>query len=136
MTGDTPSARRWTALVPTAIAVGAAFALTLLAGYSGLTIRLGAHPFWAVSTAWIGGAVGLIVAVGLGTMRVRRRNSLLLAAVVIVVSATAAHFGKQAFAASYAEDTFAGHLWYYGWIGGLAGCAFLIAVILWPRIRR
>ncbi|MDO8359661.1 MAG: hypothetical protein Q7T08_06435 [Devosia sp.] len=110
-------------------------AVPLLLAYSGLTIRLGAHPRCAMSTALIGAAVGLLVALGLGAVPLRRVISMLVAAVATVLAGVAAYFGKDIFVASYAEDGLAGHFWYYGWIGGLAGVTVLPGLTLWPGRR-
>lgn len=116
--------------VPAALALVVAVAVPLLLAYSGLTIRLGAHPSWAMSTALIGATVGLLVATGLGAMPLRRVISVPVAAVAIVLAGVAAFFGKEIFVASYAENGLAGRFWYYGWIVGLAGATVLIGLVL------
>jgi len=121
--------------VPAVLALVVAMAVPLLLAYSGLTIRLGAHPRWAMSTALIGAAVGLLLALALSAAPLRRVISMLVAAVATVLAGVAAYFGKEIFVASYAENGLAGHYWYYGWIGGLAGVTVLIGLTLWPGRR-
>ena len=118
--------------VPVVLALVVAMAVPPLLAFSGLTIRLGAHPRWAMSTALIGAAVGLPVALGLGLGMAPQRRiiSMLVAVVVIVLAGVAAFFGKEIFVASYAENGLAGHFWYYGWIVGLAGATVLIGLVL------
>ena len=46
----------------------------------------------------------------------------------------AATWGKAAFAASYAENGFAGQIWYFGWIAAAAGAtATIVSLLLRPR---
>jgi len=117
------------------LALVATVAVPLLLAYSGLTIRLGSHPRWTMSTALIGATVGLLVALGLLAARLRRAISVLVAALAVVLAGVAAHFGKEVFVASYAENGLAGHFWYFGWIGALAGAAALVGLSLYPGQR-
>ena len=135
MTGRVQISTRALPGVPAVLALVVAIAVPLLLAYSGLTIRLGAHPKWAMSTALIGAAVGLLVALGLGAAPLRRVISIVVAATAIILAGVAAYFGKEIFVASYAENGLAGHFWYYGWIGGLAGVTVLIGLTLWPGRR-
>jgi hypothetical protein len=56
-----------------------------------------------------------------------------IGAAVVSAGAWAAHAGKTALANSFAEDALAGRLWYWGWIGGLAGLSLVLVTVLWPR---
>lgn len=116
-----------------AVAVTGGVAAPLFMAYSGLSIRLGAHPWWAQSSAWIGALIGVALALALFGVRLRRVAVLVMGALMASTGAWAAHAGKVAFANSYAEDPLAGRFWYWGWIGGLAGLTLLVATLLLPR---
>ncbi|MDJ0824807.1 MAG: hypothetical protein QNJ16_04825 [Rhodobacter sp.] len=103
--------------------------LPLAAAMLGVSQWLGAHPWWAGQTAWVGVAVGLII--GLLSVRRTRWWRIGVGVALIVVSAIAAGYGKAQFAASFAEDAFAGRLWYFGWIGIAAGVASMLLGLLW-----
>ncbi|WDR06370.1 hypothetical protein PSQ90_02570 [Devosia rhodophyticola] len=105
-----------------------AAAITLILGYSGIVTFLGAHPFWAQSTSWIGAIAGAAVALVLLWFRVPRMLALGLAGVVLLAAGLAAYFGKAEFVASYAENGLAGRFWYIGWMVGLGALTSLIAV--------
>ncbi|MBM1222579.1 hypothetical protein JQU17_20405 [Ponticoccus sp. SC2-23] len=101
-----------------------AAAAILLAGQLGLFARLGAHPFWSDFTA---PALGILVgAAGYCLGLWRRRTGLITMIVLLVAAAAAARFGKQVFAASYAENALAGDFWFFGWI---ALCGALVALV-------
>ena len=102
-----------------------ALALPILLAQSGLFVRLGAHPFWGVQVALIGAPVGAVVAL-LPWVDGRR---LLLGLLVLGLAIGAATYGKTQFAASFAEDSLAGRLWYFGWIGIAAGDALIVAAL-------
>lgn len=109
----------------------AALAVIVGANY-GLPITFGAHPFWAVSVAWIGVPLGLILAFvarsrGLGWM-----SRVLTFALGLCIAYVIATFGKAGFAASYAESALAGRLWYFGWIASMAFASALVAAALSP----
>ena len=76
---------------------------------------LGAHPWWSQQTLLIGTPIGLLLA----TLTQLRVNPLPLFLTCLFTTALAfgvAKYGQLQFAASYAEDQFAGKLWYFGWI--------------------
>lgn len=108
------------------LAAGCAFAIVAGLGAGGVTVALGAHPFWGVKVALIGGAIGAFSALAWGA---RLRLGLILSLVVLGVAAVSAHFGKAEFAASYAENDLAGRAWFLGWIAICAGAAALLATI-------
>jgi hypothetical protein len=107
---------------------------TLAAAYLGLTQTLGAHPFWATQIAWIGIPIGLLAAWVLAGRSTLLR--LTLFAALLIATATAAHFGKLEFAASFAENATAGKLWYFGWIGIAASATALVASLLQTAVSR
>ncbi len=112
------------------IAAGAAAAIVLAAAHLGLTERLGAHPWWAVQIAWIGVPIGVVLA-WFAAKRPSWTPS--IASLVLAVGAFGlASLGKARFAVSYAEDVFAGQMWYWGWIG----TALFTATTLSLLIRR
>ncbi|MGE3739729.1 MAG: hypothetical protein AB7I59_09530 [Geminicoccaceae bacterium] len=116
----------------TAIAVVVGLIGPLGLAYSGLAVRLGAHPWWAQSSAWIGAVAGLVIALGLLRFQLNRIAIVAIGAAVVSAGAWAAHAGKTAFANSYAEDALAGRFWYWGWICGLAGLTLVLVTLLWP----
>ncbi|SLN67099.1 hypothetical protein TRL7639_03852 [Falsiruegeria litorea R37] len=107
--------------------------LVLLLVFAGLSTvldlpkQLGAHPRWSTKVIWIGVPAGLVLhALGasISTSPVIRLISF---PALTGIGYTIATVGKNRFAASYAEDTFAGHMWYFGWI---ATCAFAAAALI------
>ncbi len=112
-------------VVAIAIPVGLALA--------GVSLRLGAHPWWDVRTAVIGGIAGAVVSLVLLRVPLLWRGCLGL--VGLTGSGFLAWTGKTRFAASYAEDVVAGQYWYFGWIGVAAGLSVLIAALLAPGAR-
>ena len=104
--------------------------LMVAAGAFGLAEYAGAHPFWSGRVVYIGVPLGLILAwavrrAGLG--RGMRLGLYLLGTVVLV---SLAFWGKAQFAASFAEDRFAGQVWYFGWIGAAMFATALLARLL------
>jgi hypothetical protein len=93
----------------------------------GLSERLGAHPFWAAQVVWIGLAAGLALA-----LLSPRAPRLLwgLAGLSLLAGAASARYGKQVFAASYAENALAGQFWHFGWMALAAGASALIALVV------
>lgn len=107
--------------------------LVLLLAFAGIATALdlpkllGAHPWWSTKVIWIGVPVGLILH-GLSAAV----NTSLLVRLIGFPALTAfgyaiATIGQIRFAASYAEDAFAGQMWYFGWI---ATCAFAAAALI------
>ena len=118
--------RRWPAcaLLAAALAVWAA-------GQAGVTVRLGAHPLSARDAP----LTGLVLAVRIALVGFWRPDLAgVLALVCLIAGAVSAHFGKAAFAASYAENALAGQFWFFGWIAFCGGATALIAVGL-ARLR-
>ncbi|MCP4381643.1 MAG: hypothetical protein GY798_09555 [Hyphomicrobiales bacterium] len=123
--------------MPTAaiVAVVGGAGLPLLLGYSGANTLLGAHPWWAVSVAWIGMPIGaLFAAVVLWTERARWPATG-IALLFGICAAIAAHFGVLEFIASHADNRLAGRVWYCGWIATMAALAGFVILVLWPRRR-
>lgn len=101
-----------------------------------LTQTLGAHPWWAVRVIWIGVCLGLLISAMLWGLRVPYliRLSGLIPLTLAAIAIT--YTGKIRFAASFAEDTLAGQMWYFGW---MAICTFALAVMataVWPDRQR
>ena len=96
------------------------WAVVALAGWAGLSEMLGAHPFWAVKIAVIGGGLGAVA----GAVFPCRATGL-LGVLMLILAFGVAGFGKARFAASYAEDHFAGRMWFFGAIGVAAAIAVL-----------
>lgn len=112
------------------IAIAVAFFAAFVAGLLALPEALGAHPWWSAKVLWTGGSVG--VALGILTAwgvssRSNYRGVALIGLVVATIAAFAtARYGQTQFAASYAEDAFAGKLWFFGWH---STCAFTMATL-------
>jgi len=112
--------------------------LALMAGIwlADLTKVLGAHPWWSGKVVLIGAPIGLVLAVILGTILAPRWRAALFA-VATLAAFWVATTGKAGFAASYAEDQFAGQMWYFGWIATAASLAgFLYAVAALVDLRK
>ena len=109
------------------VAAVLATAITLALAHLGLTRALGAHPFWSAKIAWIGAPVGLVLA--LGALRLPKLVAAGGFALLTVASLAVAQYGKTGFAASFAEDRFAGQLWYFGWIATAAFFAAALATL-------
>lgn len=108
----------------------AALIVICIAAAFGLTAALGAHPWWAGKIAVMGAPVGAVVMLAVVWAMGYSRVALVVFALTTAAGYATAHVGKTRFAASYAEDTFAGQLWFFGWIGtAAAACAFLSLVI-------
>lgn len=103
-----------------------AAALILGLGHGGLTQALGAHPFWAGKVTLIGAPLGVLLFWAGQAMGARWITA--ACALLALVSYAVAFQGKARFAASYAEDRFAGQLWFFGWI---ATAAFATVVVAW-----
>ena len=110
--------------------------VVILAANSGLTESLGAHPFWAISVAWIGVPIGLVLALAAKTLQVAWLIRVLIFLICVSAAYTLAAVGKERFAASYAEDRFAGQIWYFGWIASTCAATALIAAIFSPTHAR
>lgn len=76
---------------------------------------LGAHPWWSQKTLLIGALFGLILAT-LAGLKLRPLPLTVIFAITTALAFACAKYGQTQFAASYAEDQFAGKLWYFGWI--------------------
>lgn len=90
--------------------------LGAVAAQTGITAKLGAHPWWAAQVVWIGGALGLGLAALLDISGRAGRFSAMAAMAAGLASWAVAAWGKSRFAASFAEDQLAGVFWHYGWI--------------------
>ena len=106
-----------------AVAALAGVILPAVLAWGGLFRWLGAHPWWDIKTALIGAAIGVVLFVVLEWLR--PGLSFWVGLLVLVVAILVSSIGKSRFAASFAEDAFAGKLWYFGWIGIAAGLAML-----------
>lgn len=120
--------------MPLFLAASAAVTTTLVLAYLGVTQQIGAHPIWALQTAWIGAGVGVAVAGLAYWRRIPRTPAAIALAVACCAALGLAVYGKSAFAASFGEDRSAGAFWYYGWIGTAA--VFTAAVTTLLRRKR
>jgi len=108
-------------------------AVAALAYGLGLARTLGAHPFWADTVILIGTPVGLLLAWLLWLTPLNRGARAVLGLALLVAAYWVAATGQARFAASFAEDAFAGRIWYFGWIAVFAGLAASLAGALLRR---
>ena len=103
------------------LVLAATAAIMLVAHWMGLWITLGAHPWWSGSTTWFGIGGGVIVTSLTYVLLPKSLKSTMIQAGVFLLLAICAFalslYGKAGFVGSYAEDAFAGRLWYLGFIG-------------------
>ncbi|GAA6179610.1 hypothetical protein NBRC116594_10480 [Shimia sp. NS0008-38b] len=102
----------------------ALIAALLMAALIALDIArpLGAHPWWSQKTLLIGAPIGLTLAT-LAGLKLRPLPLTITCAVATILAFATAKYGGTQFAASYAEDQFAGHLWHFGWVATGASLA-------------
>lgn len=114
-----------------------ALAGVILSGieYSGLWVRLISHPWWSLSSTLHGIAGGtvpvLITLWGQRKYGWHRRWILGLWLLLFLVVSGAAYWGKYQFGASYAEDVFAGRVWFFGF-KAMTLTLFAALVLVWP----
>ncbi|MEJ6478899.1 MAG: hypothetical protein QNL92_09500 [Octadecabacter sp.] len=108
-------------IVPAAIGLVAAALVYLL----NVPLKLGAHPFWADRVILVGAPIGILL--GLATTRFTYLARVFGLIALTGIAYTVAQIGKTRFAASYAEDAFGGHMWFFGWH---AVCVFAVAVVV------
>ena len=106
--------------------------VVILAANAGLTELLGAHPFWSIAIAWIGVPIGLILPIATRWLDLRWLVRVLIFAVALAATFALASYGKERFAASFAEDRAAGRIWYMGWIATMAFASAFIAALFSP----
>ena len=114
-----------TAVIAPVLAATVAYALNLPQIF-------GAHPWWSQKVILIGLPIGLVIAWTLAQTPLSRSVIAALTGAATVTAAVIAMTGKARFTASYAEDVFAGQMWYFGWIGTCGLAAALVATLLWP----
>jgi len=103
--------------------------VVLVAAYFGATQALGAHPWWAFDVALYGVVPGLVLTVVLSKLP---RAGVYWAMFDLAVSAGLVWWGKRGFVASSGDDSFAGSVWFFGWI---AVCACAVAVLALTALR-
>lgn len=97
------------------IAIIATVALAWLAHSMDLAKGFGAHPWWSQKIIASGAAIGLTLAVLFSLIVKNQTVTTIFAALISVAAFGVAKYGQTQFAASYAEDAFAGKLWFFGW---------------------
>ena len=109
-----------------------ALLLVVGAGYLGLWTWLGAHPFWGARVAIYGAPMALL----LWILSRWQFDLVRIGAMVLTLGALfAATRGKEAFAASFAENALAGQIWFLGWLIGLGAMVAALGLSL-ERIWR
>lgn len=106
-----------------------------LALFLDLPKTFGAHPWWSDTVILIGLPIGVLITALLSRLAMPKAAKVSLMGIGTLATLGIAQAGKARFAASYAEDTFGGQMWYVGWIATCALLAALIATTLWPRSR-
>jgi len=92
---------------------------------------LGAHPFWDQQVLFIGAGIGAILGlISLPLPNVARIGGFLA---LTVLAYLAASWGKETFAVSYAEDAFAGRIWYFGWFATVAAATAFLFSLATPK---
>jgi hypothetical protein len=112
------------------VAILAGVVVAVAFGFSGATAAMGAHPFWAMDIGWIGGVAGAVALIGALLSGLPRRWVRLIAVLMLPLAGVSAAWGKMQFAASYAEDTFAGQVWYFGWIAIAAALCMVVGALM------
>lgn len=100
-----------------------------------IALPLGAHPWWSQKTLLIGAPIGLILAT-LAGLKLRPLPLTITFALATTLAFAAAKYGQTQFAASYAEDQFAGKLWYFGWIATGATLAATLTATLTTALAK
>lgn len=106
--------------------------IVIVGANSGVNELLGAHPFWAVSVAWVGVPAGLLLAIAAKLLGLRWVYRILLFFICLVAAYAIASFGKARFTDSFAADSGAGRLWYFGWIAASGFATAFIAAAFSP----
>lgn len=101
--------------------------LLLAFAYMGGAASLGAHPWWAFKVGYLGVGAGAVLYLVLRAVRLPGWSGLLGFGILLLGAIWVTATGKTRFAASYAEDAFAGQMWFFGWIGIFAA-AFLVCL--------
>lgn len=96
--------------------IAAAVLLTL--EFSGLWVTLLSHPHWSQSSTMQGIVMGVVLSM-IGIWQARKGHPAMLVLAIWAMAATAMAYyltwwGKSEFANSYAEDVFAGKIWFFG----------------------
>lgn len=86
-----------------------------MAAFAGVPETLGAHPWWGREAVVIGTFLGAVLFVALRKTHLTAARLLGIGLLLVAMSAAAAHFGKQFFVNSFADNALAGRLWYIGW---------------------
>lgn len=108
-------------------------AVVLLLAFAGIATaldlpkQLGAHPGWSTRVIWIGVPAGLVLHSLSASISASSIVRVIGFPVLTAFGYAIATIGKNRFTASYAEDVFAGQMWYFGWI---ATCAFVAAALV------
>lgn len=108
---------------------GVVAAILIASGYFGVTEALGAHPWWAFKVAYIGVVAGAVLYLALKLWKAEFAVKTLVFSVLLLADVITVWVGKTRFVGSYAEDAFAGKMWFFGWIGVVA-FAFVLIVHL------
>lgn len=96
------------------------------------TQLLGAHPWWSRQVLIYGLIPGFLLAWAAYRTGLTHRIRIALPALLALAAFGTASWGKAQFAASFAENTLAGQVWFYGWIAACAFAAAACAAIATP----
>lgn len=115
-------------ILTAAIAAGAAL-ITIAIAYAGFPRYLGAHPWWAHSTAAIGAGAGIVATLLLRATSLSSSVRMLVALLFLAAALYAAIWGGTTFAESYAENALAGRVWYFGWIASATASTLVLSQV-------
>lgn len=118
-------------MIRLAISTLIAWGVLIVVYLTGLHIQLGAHPIWSDQVLLTGAIAGPILA--FACMKVPLGLRMALFCFLTLIAAGVAYWGKQQFVASFADDAFAGQMWYFGWHGI---CAFGVAGMIAGFMRK
>ncbi|CUK06816.1 hypothetical protein Q8W25_03750 [Shimia thalassica] len=110
------------ALKPALPVILAAIVMALVVVFD-VPTSFGAHPWWSTKSVLIGAPIGIVIAVLATRLTISAMVRRITFAVAVVAAFGVAKYGGEQFAASYAEDAFAGKLWFFGWIATSAAVA-------------
>ncbi|MFY0596707.1 MAG: hypothetical protein JXQ85_09775 [Cognatishimia sp.] len=98
-----------------AIAVLTTLGLALLAWLADIPTQFGAHPWWGQKVLMTGALIGLALGVAVHWISKGHMVAAILLIATALVGFAVAKYGQTQFAATFAEDRFAGTLWFFGW---------------------
>jgi hypothetical protein len=113
------------------LAIGVALIVLGLAYVLDWPRGFGAHPWWSQDVVLYGAPAGIVLALAALWLSARAWVWTIGFFVACGVAFASAKWGQAAFSASFAEDAFAGRIWFFGWIAvALFGAASVVALVV------